>query len=535
MKTRADWAPSVAALATAAALLPFTGKAYHIDDALFLRLARQIAAHPLRPFDFFFNWSVTPVPAWLVYLNPPLDSYYLAAVGHWAREREVWTHLAFLPFAAACAALMMMIARRLCRRPWPATLASLAAPAFFVSATSVMADVPLLTFWLAGVLATMVAAEPGREAWLWAAAAAAAAAALTKYFGLALVPLCLVYWLFKTKRASIHLLSFLCTPAAVAAWGLYSKTQCGFFHPIASGGFALGPRPPGPPSTLVAAAFLGGGALWPLALLAAARSLGRWSLIAAAAVAAAALTASAVPAAVRAEWLVLCLGGGLLIAAAAAGAAARPDAESLLLALWLFGTLVFAGLVNWTVNERALLPAFFPAALLAARGLEASPRGLRLLDRWPWVLVPTMIMSLLLARADAGQASASRDFAAGRARAFLREGRDVFFIGHWGFQYYMEREGARAFDYRRPALAPGARLCVSLDNSATFPVAKPLRAELSVLDDIRTPAFLGLELTDVPDGTAGFYDAGFGPVPFALGRDAADEFLIQAADPAFQR
>jgi hypothetical protein len=523
--------PAGPALAAAAALAPFAGKAYHVDDTVFLRIARQIQERPLAPYDFRYNWGLTPVPAWVLNLHPPLNGYYLAAVGLLAREREVWTHLAYLPFAAACAALMTLIARRLCRRPLPAVLASLACPAFFVSATNVMADVPLLMFWLLAALLTLESVEPGKESRLWAAAAAAAAAAMTKYFGLSLVPLGLAYWLAKKRRASIHLASFLVAPAAVALWGWYSETQIGFFHPFASGEFGWASARLGPPTAVAAAAFLGGGSAWALALAPTMRRLGRFALPAVAAAAAAALLMGGVPAAARVEWLALSFGGGLLFSAAAAGAAARPDAESLFLSLWFGGVLLFAGLLNWTVNERALLPAFFPAAVLVTRWLESSADGERRLSRWPWAVAPAFALSLLLAAADAGHAGAARDFAAGPARALIRGGRRARFIGHWGFQYYMEREGAEPFDYRRPELGPDERLCVSLNNSSTLPVPEPLRSRLVVEAREAAPDPLGVRLTDVEDGTAGFYSSDFGPVPFSFARGAAyDEFLIQRAD-----
>ncbi len=531
-----DLSPAAAALAVAAALAPFAGKAYHIDDTIFLRLARQIAEHPLRPFDFFYAWGLTPIPAWLMYLNPPLDSYYLAFVRAWAHEREVWTHLAFLPFGAACAALSVAISRRLCRRESAAAAAAaaLAGPAFLVSATNVMADVPLLCFWLAGVFCTLLAVEPGQEAWLWVGAAAATAAAMTKYFGLALVPLCLIYVLAKTRRINAHLLSFLCAPLVLTAWSFYSKSQSGFHHPLASGQFALGARPLDIPQGLILASFLGGGALWPLALLFRPRGLRAAAGAAVAAAVFAALTAASVPAPARAEWIVFSAAGGLLTATSIAGALARPDAEALLLTLWLFGTLAFAGLVNWTVNERALLPAFLPAALLTARLLESSAYGRRTLSLWPWAATPTLALSLVLAAADAGQAGAGRSFAQGPARALLSEGRPVFFIGHWGFQYYMEREGARPFDYRAPDLPTGARLCVSLNNSGTLPTPSRLRSRLVLERYLRAANPAPAALTDAQGLGAGFYNSANGPVPFSFGRLVdADDFVIQSvAAPA---
>jgi 4-amino-4-deoxy-L-arabinose transferase-like glycosyltransferase len=520
----------IAMLAAAAALTPFLGKAYHIDDTIFLRMSRQILAHPLRPFDFSYNWTLTPVPAWAMYLNPPLDSYYLAVAGAVAHEREFWTHLAFLPFAAACAALALKLSRRFCGNARAAACLFLVSPAFFVSATNVMADVPLLAFWLAAVYGTVEAAEPGRERLLWAAGTAAAAASMTKYFGLALVPLVLVYWAVKTRRATPHLAAFLLAPAAAALWSLYSLPRAGFLHPLGSAVFGWETPRAWRLSAAAAAAFLGGGAAWPLALAPVwARARGGARAALGAAVLAALALGLSVPAA-RAECVVMGLAGILLGASAVAGAASRPDAESLLLILWLSGTVVFAGLLNWTVNERALLPAFFPAAALTIRWLESREDGRRCLQYWPWAAAPTLALSFLLALADQGHAGAERNFAATRVRPLVAAGVPVRFIGHWGFQYYMEREGAEAFDYAHPTLPPGGRLCVSLNNTATLPPPEPLRSELIREARIDYPNGIGARLTDVEGGTAGFYGSVFGAVPYSFGLARnGDSFIIERA------
>ncbi len=523
--------PAALALGTVAALLPFLGKAYHIDDTIFLRMARQIAEHPSRPFDFFYPWGMTPLPAWLLYLNPPLDSYYLAAVGKLAREREFWTHLAYLPFAAACAAFSGAIARRLCRDPLPAAAAALVGPAFVVSATNVMADVPLLAFWLAGVWALLVAAEPGREGWLWVSAAAASAAAMTKYFGISLVPLSLVYWLALKRRPSVHWLSFLAAPAVLAAWSFYTKSQCGFHHPLASGEFALESLPHVLPQGLVTASFVGGGSLWPIALLATRPSKAALAL-AAAALAGAVLTLSSVAAAARPEWLILAPAGALLVGECATAAISRPNAESLLLTLWLFGTLAFAGLVNWTVNERALLPALLPAAILVARGMEDDESRRRLLRRWGWGLAPVLLISLLLAAADAGQADAGRQSAAVAAGDPVAK---KYYIGHWGFQYYMDRAGAESFNYRRQDLPEGAHLYVFLNSSSVMSPGDALRRRLTLVRLFQAVNPVPAVLTDAAGLSAGFYSSSFGPVPFSFSRRRSREsngVIVQSVGPA---
>ena len=65
-------APLVLAAATAACLVPFAAKPFHLDDPLFLWSARQIQTHPLDPYGFSVNWDLAPSPFYDTTKNPPL-------------------------------------------------------------------------------------------------------------------------------------------------------------------------------------------------------------------------------------------------------------------------------------------------------------------------------------------------------------------------------------------------------------------------------------------------------------------------------
>ncbi|MFZ0770535.1 MAG: hypothetical protein WCA49_17430 [Candidatus Sulfotelmatobacter sp.] len=66
--------------------------------------------------------------------------------------------------------------------------------------------------------------------------------------------------------------------------------------------------------------------------------------------------------------------GFSVMALASADAWKHKDADTLLLTLWVFGTFIFTGFVNWAINARSVLP-LIPAAgiLLAPPGCAASP------------------------------------------------------------------------------------------------------------------------------------------------------------------
>lgn len=505
---------------TSLLFLPFLNKAYHIDDTVFLRIARQIRQTPLSPYDFSYNWSLTPMPAWILNLNPPLNSYWLALIGFLAGENEIAAHAGFLIVTLACVALLLALARRFCRHPVLAAILTVVCPAFFVTATNVMADMPLLFFWLLAVWLVMRAAEERRDGLLWAAGAAISCAALTKYFGLALIPLLAAYWRIKSGRLSPHLAGFLLPLLAVALWGWYGVARCGFFHPLAAAGFGAGAERDIAGQIAVTASFLGGCLLWPVFALPLLWRLGARRLaLAAAAMGLVLLTA---PAAARWLWAVLALGGAAAAVFSAAGAAARRDKETPLLVLWLAGTVIFAAAFNWTVNARIFLPAVFPAAVLTLRWVESLDNPRPLLLGLACCAAASLLVSYKLALADQEIAQAGRAFSR-RIR-----GDNARFIGHWGFQYYMEKEGARAFDYKSPKLNSGDKIFVSLNNSGTLPLPPSLRGAVRTEEEIAIPLKGWLTTVDVLGKTAGFYSSLFGPVPFSFGRGlAADNFLIQ--------
>jgi len=84
------------AVAVLACLVPFSGKAFNVDDTLFIYIARQITKHPLDPFGFKVNWFLDAIPMAYETRNPPFASYYIAAAASLVGWSERALHLAFL-------------------------------------------------------------------------------------------------------------------------------------------------------------------------------------------------------------------------------------------------------------------------------------------------------------------------------------------------------------------------------------------------------------------------------------------------------
>src|SRR5271168_53533 len=188
------------AAAVLACLIPFSGKAFNVDDTLFIYVARQITQHPLDPFGFKVNWFLDAVPMAHETKNPPLAAYYSAAAAVFVGWTERALHFAFLLPALAVVLGTYRLAQRFTNSPVLAAAATLLAPGLLVSANSVMCDTMMLALWLWAIIFWIEGLQLEKPYCLAISVLLITLCALTKYFGIALVPLLAVYSLARERR-----------------------------------------------------------------------------------------------------------------------------------------------------------------------------------------------------------------------------------------------------------------------------------------------------------------------------------------------
>jgi Dolichyl-phosphate-mannose-protein mannosyltransferase len=529
-------------------LLPFSGKAFNVDDPLFLWSAQHIAEHPLDPYGFHALWDKSPAPMSEITKNPPLACYYAAAVGSIAGWSERALHLGFLLPALAVVLGTYRLALRLTSSPGIAAASTLLTPGIMVSATSVMCDTLMLAFWIWAIVFWLEGFEPADGKRLAASAILMGAAALTKYFGLCVVPLLFVYS-FQTRRRFGAWAWFFGVPVlALAAYQLWTSSLYGHRMVFDAVGFTAHTRwEYGAGSILangvVCASFVGGcalsaAALAPLVWSAKQIAIGvLFGLLAGPAIAIGWVSVGAGPQnqlvqlALHDHWegagaqLALFIAGGIaVLSLAVADVRKRRDAESTFLAAWIFGTFCFAAAVNWTINARSVLPLIPAAGILLARRLDAcvnrQQRAWRI--KLAAALIASGLVSMWVTAADAEWADSQRD-AAGRIVARLANQRaTVWFQGHWGFQYYMQRAGQQPFDFATCTLNPDDLLVVPVANVLThLPPQKFVRSRQLLELKLRNP-WTTMRL----QSTAGFYGSFYGPLPFAFGPLEPEKYLV---------
>jgi 4-amino-4-deoxy-L-arabinose transferase-like glycosyltransferase len=532
-------------LAALACLLPFSDKAFHMDDPLFVWTAQHIALNPLDPYGFRVVWYATASPVADVTKNPPLASYYAALFGTLFGWSERSMHLAFLLPALAVILGTYHLASRLIYRPLLAAAATLATPGFLVSGTTVMCDMLMLALWVFAIIFWLEGTDSGKHWQLAASALLVAACALTKYFGVALFPLLLSYSLLKKRRLDFSL-AYLSIPAVLLAlyqyWtrGLYGRglfSDAVQYASLHNRGHEL----PLIAKTLVGLAFAGGCFL-PALFFAPFLWSRRGIFITSVAAAAAGLAAAKHPAWFQTprasdHWPAVCVQLAILIAAGVSAVSLavtglrKLKAEVAMLSLWLVGTFLFAALANWTINARSILPMIPAAAILITKKLEFSGRVFatpRSVNTATAALLASVGISLWVAWADASLANSAR-VAAHRLYAEMRTTQaQIYFEGHWGFQYYMQQLGAKPADARLSPFQPGDIVIIPENTTNSF--GPPPRFALTETA-VSTFSLRGHLATMSQPLGAGFYASVWGPLPFTFGTVPPERYLIARLAP----
>ena len=419
--TRSRASAAAGAFLLLALTVPFAGKAYEVDDPLYLEAARHVLKAPLDPLGGASFWHERPTTLFHDLYNPPLTAYLLAlpvALGgsEWAMHLLTIVLAALALVATAFAGEAVGVAPR-----WTLLLA--ASPALAVSALGAMADTPFL---LLSVLAWW-AAFRGRPV---AAGALAGASALTKYAGLLNVPLTALAPGGSRRRAIAAAVAII----LFGAWCLWNLAAYGEMHVRAAARFQeIGLRHQG---TLILSfvASLG------LAGLPAALGLLRWrmatgTVLLAAGLGGAGLLYIRTGSVAGALLAFAAFGSGAALLVAAIRASLRPGAGFPAWSFWLYSAqamlLVYFGATRYLL---VLLP---PLLWLLVRGGELDTEA----RPWRWAVAvgAGLLLSMAFLWADAGYANAWRAAAAG-----LPPGERGLHTGRWGFDWYASSKGYRA-------------------------------------------------------------------------------------------
>jgi 4-amino-4-deoxy-L-arabinose transferase-like glycosyltransferase len=518
-------------------LLPFTEKAFHIDDPLFIWAAKHIQTEPLDPYGFNVNWYGALMPMSGVTKNPPLTSYYVAGVAAAFGWNERSVHLAFLLPALAVIIGTYMLAERFCARPLLASLCALFTPVFLVSGSTVMSDILMLALWIGAIYLWVSGMETGSPLRLLLSGICIALCAVAKYFGMTLIPLLLAYTLLNQRRVG-WAIAYLLVPVFILGayqWGTHALYGRGLLLDAAS--YATETRSHWSLSkVLVGMAFTGGcmGAsclfmIWP--------SRSKTVVVGAAVALAIALGAAmtrrigtyALQGSEADSWIMAAVfglfatGGVGILAIAVADLVKQKDAEALLLCLWVLGTFAFAALINWSINGRSILPMIPAVGILMMRRMEQRGKGRKQpsVRQIVAVLAGAAVLAGGVGWADWVYADSARRAAKEIHEKFGNRQRPLLFGGHWGFQYYMEALGGTAVDVKTTQFHDGDILVLPENNTNVF--RRPDWTTQLGTVEVSSSKWIATMRSDLG---AGFYADVFGPLPYVFAKVPPERYRI---------
>jgi 4-amino-4-deoxy-L-arabinose transferase-like glycosyltransferase len=526
---------TILAIITLACLLPFADKAFHIDDPLFVWAGRQMHTRWWDPYGFDVNWYGWATPMHEVTKNPPLACAFIALVTSIFGENEFALHLAFCLQAIAVVLGTHVLARRFCDHPMPAALAALFTPVFIVSSTTLMCDVLMVALWIWAVVLWIRGLEENQPLILGLSALLVGACSLAKYFGIALIPLLLVYSLMRNGKPRWWW-AYLLIPLVVI--GLYEgATHALYGHGLMWDAFSYANQNEAHGTgailfkAVTALGFTGGCAAivlifapvlwrsisWIAAAIAALLLLPiTWILAGTLALSG----GSPARIGVTLLWTLFILGGLGVLALPFLEWKRQRTAETLMLLLWIWGTFVFC-ILNWTINGRSVLPMVPAVAILLLRRVEFVRRSDPL--RLHWFLGIAALFSLLVSFADYRLADSARTAAAEIQSKFGNpSSTTVWFQGHWGFQYYAQANGLRAFDSMHPQTHPGDLMVLPFNNTNLKPIPEDMVERVAIIE---VPVLPWIATMNRAVG-AGFYMDTLGPFPFSVGPVSGERYYV---------
>jgi 4-amino-4-deoxy-L-arabinose transferase-like glycosyltransferase len=516
-----------------ACLLPFAGKAFNMDDPMFIWVADQIRIHPGDLYGFQINWYDTDLPVHKIQKNPPLVSFYIAAVQMLGGSGEWPLHLAFTLITLLTALGMYTLAAAFCSRPLLAAFIGIMTPAFLVSANTVMSDMMLLCFWVWAAVFWIKGVETEKHLCFIISAILICLSTLSKYYGFSLVPLLLAYSYADDRTLNKRNLYLLIPIAVLCLYGWAMQRLYGYNHFLEVFSYAQETQ------TNIGAnylsnifsslAFAGGGLastifFWP-------HTWKRTTILWAVLTVLLFLLAVFVPLVkhlslqglegknhlLLAQWALFAAVGVSIVTLSAADFAHHRNAPSLFLSLWIVGTFIFAFFFNWTISVRVILPMAPAVGILIARRIEWNAEFLTP-ARQKWLVLPVLMSAALamsVAWADYRLANTTKEAANAIAEKYISAKRTLWFQGHWGFQYYLAKQGGKPIDFRRPEIVAGDIIVTPSPYQNTN--ITPFPADM--IKFVETMQFRPCRWLSVMNGKsgAGFYSSIWGPVPFAFG------------------
>lgn len=501
-----------------ASVAPFSTRAVFLDEHIYLQIAKSAQSNWAFPQDTPKLFFGTRSANFADHTHPPVGEYCLAIVYKiFGGYREIPFRLAFSIFAVSAVLAFYQLAQRFTAEPFLVAVLFAVSPAFLVYAPTMMMDVPMLAFLLAG-LAFYFAHVQGDKKTLPLASVCFVLAVGTGYT--ALMPLgCFYLGLMASRRPWKEVAAVAAAPVAVGLWLIVVTFHFGSFpltrtvQYYASQGSIFR-------NLMATLSFLGGVCVFPWIIggkrIVIAASLGIVALLA--------LFASWPSSAYR-LWFMTLAAFGIVMLIVFADAARRliasgENSGEAFLILWAPATLVFFIVVADMINARYVLLALPALYLLIFR--EASRR------RLIYAIIPTAALSLALAFADMSFVNSYRSWVENTIPPLQQQGFRVWSATESGLRFYLEQRGAITLAATDVTPAPGD--LVVRHDLFHYGLSDRLGPVLTGLKTFTLNSRFPIRTYNAR-AAAGLHDSNIGLVPFAFSSEPFDRIEVAEVCP----
>lgn len=523
--------------------LPFIFKPFHMDDAGFIELARERRDNPmemvLSNYTFFGQENESFLDT-----HPPLVSSYLALlINLTGAESETFLHLGFLIFPLIAAISMYFLARYFTRHALLAALMLIVTPGVMVMSHGLMSDVPGLSLWLAGVTLYLYGLKKKSLVLMTICGLVITTGVFTSYQVLSVIPLLFAYALIRKELSLLAFIPFALPFSAFTSYCMWHFSLLGIFPRFSYGvGEPLAWYSVIQKGASVFAAL--GGAVVFFAVLMRVLLAKKWDFTVYlaflvplwVAVTVQFATGQFTAAAAIVSILLMPLGIMLLYRIFAEGweglEQERRDKQAMnaLLFLWLAGVLFYAIVLLPYSSVRYLLPAFPPIILLFIRLAEDRFAGSRNIQNLLiGGILATAGLGILVAEADYELAAANRDFARNEGVVYGRQvtadGRRLWFIGEFGFRYYMEQQGFTELPKDSPEVLRDGDLIVQSPLADPRPLSDEMAERVELVETVGYRGITPFRSISFKS-RAGFYGHFWGILPFSLDFGNIEEYMV---------
>ncbi|MFA6001189.1 MAG: glycosyltransferase family 39 protein [Thermoleophilia bacterium] len=539
---------SIVVVVTLLITLPFIFKPIHMDDAGFIELARERRDNPmemvLSDYTFFGQENESFLDT-----HPPLVSSYIAfLINVSGAESETFLHLGFLIFPLMAAISMYYLARFFTRHALVAALMLIVTPGVMVMSHGLMSDVPGLSLWLTGVTLYLYGLKQKSLVLMTICGLVITTGVFTSYQVLSVIPLLFAYALIRKELSLLAFIPFALPLSAFASYCVWHFSMLGIFPRFSYGvGEPLAWYSVIQKGASVFAAI--GGTVVFFAVLMRVLLARKWDFtvylvfLVPMWVAIMVQFASVQFSAWAAILSILLMPLGIMLlyrifAEAWEGLEQeRRDRQAMnaLLFLWLAGVLFYVIILLPYSSVRYLLPALPPLILLFIRLVEGRFAGSRNIQNLLiGGVMATAGLGLLVAEADYELAVANRDFAGNEGAAYGRQvaadDHRLWFIGEFGFRYYMEQQGFTELPKDRPEVLRDGDLIVQSPLADPRPFSDEMAERVELVETVGYSGMTPFRSISFKS-KAGFYGHFWGILPFSLDFGNIEEYMVYRVVP----